>query len=348
MSRMAAAGPAFLAVLLASVGVAAQSYDLAPTKDAPLRQQQPTTNYGTDVDLRVVYDPGGSPDTYRSVMAFDLTGIPADKVITDASLEFHVDDPSSTAIYVHAMNAAWSEGTVDWATRANSYGAPAIVSFTPTTGGVDRTIDVTATARDWHEGVLANHGLIFVPDIVQDAFVMKSREEIDPAKRPRLLVTVEDRYQLSLSRTLTVESDPIDGASNPHAIPGAHVLHRVTVVNDGVGSPTVDTVTVEEAVPAETALFVGDLGGGGSGPVLFVDGAPSSGLTYSFTALASGADDVEFSDDGGVTWSYVPIPDAQGFDPGVTAFRVRPRGTLAPESGGSSPSFRLDFRVKVD
>jgi hypothetical protein len=43
----------------------------------------------------------------------------------------------------------------------------------------------------------------------------------------------------------------------------------------------------------------------------------------------------------------VPVPDAQGCDAAVTNIRLRPKGTM-PGQGGGSPSFELSFRVRVD
>ena len=91
-----------------------------------------------------------------------------------------------------------------------------------------------------------------------------------------------------------------------------------------------------------------DIAGGGSWPVAFVQGVPTSALSYSFVSLASLADDLEFSSDGGATWSYVPTPDANGADPAVTHLRVSPSGTFAAKTGPTAPSFTLRFRVRVD
>jgi hypothetical protein len=44
-------------------------------------------------------------------------------------------------------------------------------------------------------------------------------------------------------------------------------------------------------------------------------------------------DDVDFSNDGGSTWTYVPAPNALGVDPAVTHIRIRPKGTMAAGSG---------------
>ena len=72
--------------------------------------------------------------------------------------------------------------------------------------------------------------------------------------------------------------------------------------------------------------------------MLFQDGSPASGLTYTYTSLASTTDDVDFSNDGGTTWTYVPVPNGSGVDPAVTHIRIRPKGTMAANS-----AFTLGF-----
>ena len=131
------------------------------------------------------------------------------------------------------------------------------------------------------------------------------------------------------------------------AIPGAEVLYTISVTNQGEGSTDADTVVITDPVPANAALFVGDIDGPGSGPVLFQDGAIASGLSYTFIDLSSGTDDVEFSDDGGTTYTYTPVPDGDGFDDNVTNLRVNPKGPFNGASGGDNPSFSLKFKIGV-
>ncbi len=150
-----------------------------------------------------------------------------------------------------------------------------------------------------------------------------------------------------LLKTSQVVSDPVNGATNPKAIPGATVLYILTATNQGQGATDADTVVLTEPVPANTELFVNDLGVPGSGPVAFADGATASGLAYTFVSLASTADDVEFSSDGGATYIYTPVPDADGFDSAVTHQRVSPAGAFSSASGGNNPGFQIQFQVRV-
>jgi parallel beta-helix repeat protein len=152
---------------------------------------------------------------------------------------------------------------------------------------------------------------------------------------------------LRVAKTVAPTSDPISGTTNPKSIPGSVQLYNVRVTNQGSGPIDNNAVLIVDSVPANTRLFVGDLGAPGSGPVTFVNGTPSSALTWTFTALNSLTDDVDFSNDGGATWTYVPVPDANGYDVAVTTIRLLPKGTM-PGNGGGDPYFELRFRVTVN
>jgi len=121
----------------------------------------------------------------------------------------------------------------------------------------------------------------------------------------------------------------------------------VQITNTAAGSPDSNTVFLYDPVPANTTLYVGDLSGAGSGPIQFVNGSPSSGLSYTFTSLASTTDNVDFSNNGGSTYTYTPVPDSNGFDANVTNIRINPQGVFAA-AGGSNPYFQVSFRVRVN
>jgi parallel beta-helix repeat protein len=151
---------------------------------------------------------------------------------------------------------------------------------------------------------------------------------------------------LALTKTVQTFADPVNGSSNPKSLPGATKLYVVTITNQGAGAVDGNSVVVSDPIPANTKMFVGDLAAPGSGPVAFVNGTPSSALTWTFSGLNSLTDDLEFSNDGGVSWSYIPVADAHGCDPAITHVRMRPKGVM-PGNGGGNPSFQLQFRVRV-
>ena len=146
---------------------------------------------------------------------------------------------------------------------------------------------------------------------------------------------------LTVVKAALLVSDPVNGTSNPKAIPGAIVEYQIVVANPATGPVDSDTVFVTDPLPAEVGLRVADLGGG-VGPVSFTDGTPSSGLDYTFSSLSNSGDDLDFSNDGGATWTYAPVADGNGIDTGVNAIRVNPKGAF---NGGTQ--FTLKFRVKI-
>jgi hypothetical protein len=161
------------------------------------------------------------------------------------------------------------------------------------------------------------------------------------------LVAVPDILVLKSVQTL---SDPVNGTTNPKAIPGAFVLYSIAATNQGPGATDGDTVAITDPIPANAALFVGDIDVPSSGPVLFIDGATASGLSYTFSSLASTTDDVEFSNNDGASYTYDPGPDADpdGVNSNVTHMRVNPKGVFNGASGGNNPSFELKFKVRVE
>ena len=93
-------------------------------------------------------------------------------------------------------------------------------------------------------------------------------------------------------------------------------------------------------------LFVGDLGVAGSGPVKFTQGTPTSGLSYTFTSLASATDDVSFSNNSGTSYVYTPVKTG-GFDAIVTNISIDPKSAFACSTTGSTPTAQFEFDVGI-
>lgn len=159
---------------------------------------------------------------------------------------------------------------------------------------------------------------------------------------------VPDAAGLVVRQVATTTSDPISGTTNPKSIPGARKRYTVRVA-DGGGASVLDsnTLAVVVPLPPNTIFVAADLAGPGTGPVRFVNGTPSSGLTYTYTSLASTSDDLSFSNDGGATFGYTPVPDAQGRDANVTHLRVNPKGKPACTTTGAGGAFDLEFAVEI-
>ena len=144
---------------------------------------------------------------------------------------------------------------------------------------------------------------------------------------------------LTILKTSTVLSDPVNNTTNPKRIPLAVVRYDVTVTNSGPGTVDAGTLVITDPIPADAAMFVSTTSGN---PVVFVNGATASGLTYTY------ASQVSYSSTGASgPWNYTPIPDANGFDPQVRAVRISPAGIMSA-AGTGNPSFTIQFRVRIN
>jgi uncharacterized repeat protein (TIGR01451 family) len=143
---------------------------------------------------------------------------------------------------------------------------------------------------------------------------------------------------LTILKTSTVLSDPVNNTTNPKRIPQAVVRYDITTTNSGPGVVDANTLVITDPIPADAAMYVLAAGN----PVVFVNGAPVSGLTFNYAA------NVSYSSTGVAgPFNYTPSPDADGFDPLVRAVRIAPGGTMNA-AGGGNPSFTLQFRVRIN
>ena len=144
-------------------------------------------------------------------------------------------------------------------------------------------------------------------------------------------------------KTVDIISDPVNGTTNPKAIPGAILEYSITVTNSGDGSSDEDTIRISDSLDANTTFFAGDLNGSGS-PFVFTDGTGSeiSGLAYDFFSLGNGFDSPTF-----FNASSGEIIPAAGFDPAVRSFDVELKGQFRPENLGT-PEFTITYRVRLE
>lgn len=150
---------------------------------------------------------------------------------------------------------------------------------------------------------------------------------------------------LTSQKTVTTLTDPINGAVNPKRIPGAEVLYSITISNTGLGTVNRDVMKITDHIPSDLEFYSGDLGAVNSGPISFTPGSPSSNLSYTYTSLSNTTDGIEFSNNNGSTYVYIPTG---GYDSNVTNIRVSPKGKMAAWSGtGAYPSFTLGFKARI-
>lgn len=136
-------------------------------------------------------------------------------------------------------------------------------------------------------------------------------------------------------------------SNTDYSLPGNAVLYRLTAENVGNGAIDDGSVVFSDSLPPELALRVIDIDGAGSGPVRFINGTPNSGLSFNFTSLASTSDDVDFSNDNGASFNYVPTADGSGADTAITHIRISPSGAFLGANSGGIPNFAVEFEAVI-
>jgi uncharacterized repeat protein (TIGR01451 family) len=266
----------------------------------------------------------GAPTTY-AVTITNTTGVPLSNAV--------FSDPPVTNLNVSSVTCTAAGGATCpiGFTVAQMQGAGITIPPMPVNSSV--TFNVSATVSGAAAGSISNTALVTV------------QGQSNSATDTNMIVLPS----LTHVKISTLVSDPFNGTINPKHIPGAVVDYTLLIANTGPGTVDADGVAVVDPIPGNTKLFLGDLGGVGTGPVAFTNGSPSSGLTWTFTSLASPADDLEFSNNGGSTWTHTPAADVSGYDTsGTTHIRMRPKGTMAGNTGDGNPSFQLRFRVRIN
>ena len=340
----AAALAAFALLAPAAASAQAVTYTIAPTQDAWMRQNQ-AGQVQSATPLRV------EPDKSQALIQFSLSSVPSGHYVLSATLRMWVTIGSGTVtpltVRAHRATAAWSEGTVTWTLMATNHDAAIVGSATPTTAGQYMDIDLTSLVRDWRGGT-TNHGIMLTAPVGSTATAASfaSKETVTAGEQtPRLVVVATGSPSYSLSKLSQVVSDPSNGVTQPKRMPGAVIEYLVTVSSTNPNVSDSNSVALVEAVPSQASLYVGDLGGVGSGPVAFSNGSPASGLSYSYGGPGAAGDDLSFSTDGSL-FTYTPVADADGYDSAVTHIRIAPKGVFAGSSGSGQPSFSYQFRAK--
>ena len=335
-----------LAVLaMSATAASAGTYTVNSNGDTWINEASPAQNNRTTTTLRSTASSTATSRT-RALIAFTLPTIPANEQITSAVLRLRVTTTSTRAVSVHRATLAWTESTATWTNMNAFFDATSEASFTPSSAATV-SVDISTLVQNWRAGTYANLGVMLLGANSSTA-QFASEENGTVAYRPQLVITTAlVAPQLTVLKSHSLISDPVNNAANPKYIPGATVRYTVAASNSAAGAADSNSTVFTDAVPPGMQMFVGDLGSAGSGPILFSNGATSSGLTYSFASLASTTDSLSFSNNGGASFTYTPVADALGYDGNVTHVRITLTGAFAGKTGAADPSLSMQMLMKV-
>ncbi|MEK6743342.1 MAG: hypothetical protein AABZ15_07030 [Nitrospirota bacterium] len=153
---------------------------------------------------------------------------------------------------------------------------------------------------------------------------------------------------ITIVKSFSIYSDPINGTTSPKIIPGSEILYTITAVNSGPGAADANSTVLTDAVPANTTMYV-DTGSGD--PVTFSCSAfpAACGLTFNYGA------NVRYTNTFPLpallappnvcgNFSYAP---SGSYDANVRGVCINPSG-IFNGAGGGNPSFNVFFRMRVN
>ena len=247
-----------------------------------------------------------------------------------------VNNPSTHASRISRFVDTLPAGATYVGLHASSNVTAANSSSVPTAGA---TGTLTFTGRQDTSYLIPAGGsvsLVYTATIqgVQGSYINSAQASFGQATTSAAThtFTVTAPPPLTVVKASLVYSDPVNGATNPKAVPGAYILYTITVANPNSFVIDNNTIVITDPTPANLSLVPNLAVVGFPGPVVFQNGSPSSALTYTFQNLGSTTDDVDFSNNNGATWTYTPVPNSAAVDPNVTNIRIRPKGTMAANS----------------
>ncbi|MFN8298551.1 MAG: DNRLRE domain-containing protein [Chitinophagales bacterium] len=186
--------------------------------DAMIRDINASTNYGSVSDLNAGYNTINTvPALSRTLLKFDLSGIPAGATITSARLNLYHDPAAahstntSNDIKIAAITAAWNENTVTWANQPTTAVSALNIGNAPTTTSDKLNVDVSSFVQSWVNGSMTNNGWMMTLNTESGALgrfqIYASSDNADSTRWPELVVC----YQVPSSNCITLQPDSTAG-----------------------------------------------------------------------------------------------------------------------------------------
>ncbi|WP_156416911.1 CshA/CshB family fibrillar adhesin-related protein [Sphingopyxis sp. H050] len=141
---------------------------------------------------------------------------------------------------------------------------------------------------------------------------------------------------LDMTKTSALVSDPLNGALNPKAIPGAIVRYSFQVQNSGPAAVDSNTLLIVDTLPLQIAI-------GSAAAPIFTQGSPTSGLTF------NSATDIRYSNSATkpATFAACTYTPVAAYDPAVKYVCLRPQGAMAG-STGTPTSFTISLQGQIN
>jgi len=228
----------------ASNGGGDPTVNLTASQDTYIDEDHETINYGNNAELKCKNETGKSE---RSLIQFDLSGIPQCAVVTNATLGIYVTAVKTKTINIHRLTHNWTEmgatwnaydGTNSWSTSGGDYDSTVNGSFSGATTGY-KEVNLTSLVQGWLNGTWANYGIL-LEGVTQDEVKFSSREGDHP---PYLNISYL-RTDADLGITKMGSPSPV--------VAGQYLNYTINVTNDGPCDAV--NVTVNDILPTHVTF----------------------------------------------------------------------------------------------
>lgn len=252
------------------------------------------TNYGTDASLRVGIVTSPIAATYRTLVAFDLSTLPADAVILTATLELSQTSGSGFDIKAQALTSAWTETGVTWNNQPTFTAVDEVLEGSP--DGSWRRWNITPVVQKWRTGTLANNGVRLIFNFgTNGSRSFSSREGANP---PRLVVEYVRRPTFTVVADTSIsQAAPTQNSGNAVDM---FVGRNETTFNESHALLQFDvsSIPANSSIISATLILHGTVNRALASPQAAIAISPTANLG-SWTEM-------------GVTWNSRPGDESQG------------------------------------
>ena len=242
------------------------------TRDAVLKAQSPTTNYGTGVENEL----DGSPDE-ATLLYWDVTAIPAGSTIESVDITFNTTNTSGATYEVYDIKRPWIENEATWSEFATGQswsiagadgsldrGSTVLGAITaPSTGSTTISLNTegVAVVQAWVDDPASNHGLISQDYINHsNGLDFSAREVSNATSRPKLTVAYSEGSvpTLSIDNVTVTEgnSGAVDAVFNVTLFPASSEIVTVDYSTSDGSATTADNDYV--AVSGQVSFQAGE------------------------------------------------------------------------------------------
>ncbi len=282
--------------------------------DTYLLSASAATNYGTDVGLGVGENNNTTDWVARALIKFDVSSIPANAVITSATLSLwtsgdYSDNDRTIRVYrlktaFDESNATWNESaaSVNWETAgasgANDRESADIGSTQILAGeslGIEKQIALTPSKiQEFVSGTFTNSGFIIIADTeLDDRFNYESSDSVTASNRPKLVIqyTLPQGRAPSNHLVLANFAAPLPQVADKALLAPAHAYQE-----ESTATPTATFTPTSTATPSYgywnfdegTGSVAHDLGSGAhdgtiNGAAAWVNGYEDDALQFNGT-----------------------------------------------------------------